>query len=109
MQSLAHEVIYYNFEWDREQELAAQADSVTVLPLFEEEFFSYNGFASVEFPDADTMKQFDTLEIDLTLNCKEGNDCPASVRVPLEDLAKLVDTVVRPIQHSTFRVGGNGR
>jgi hypothetical protein len=67
----AEEVIRYNFEWDREQALAAEP-SPTVLPVFAQETTSYD--VDVTFPDAATMAGFDTMELDLTFNCTDNLD-----------------------------------
>jgi hypothetical protein len=74
LRNLAYEVIYFNFEWSREQDLAAEAENVTVATVFEEEQFGGNGFFEAELPDMETMAGFDTLELDLTMGCKEKVD-----------------------------------
>ncbi len=80
----ANEAIYYNFEAQREQILAAQ--DATVVPVFTDEEISDSswagarGYATVEFPDAATMSSFDTMEFDLSMLCVgdgEFGTCPA--------------------------------
>ena len=73
LRNLAYEVIYFNFEWTREQELAAQ-EEVTIVTVFEEELFGGNGFYETELPDAATMATFDTMKFDLTMGCKDKID-----------------------------------
>jgi hypothetical protein len=61
---------YYNFEWEREQNLVK--DDVTVVTLFNGE--AVNGSTiDVEFPSAEEMATYDTLEMDLSQFC-EGHD-----------------------------------
>jgi hypothetical protein len=69
LRQLVYEVNYFNFEYDRAQKLAADQEQVTEVVLFAEELFGGNGFAEVALPDAGTMATFDTLEVDLTMNC----------------------------------------
>ena len=57
-----HEVRQYNFEALRDAELATQ-ENVTIVTAWEEE--------EVVFPDAETMAGFDTLEIDLFMDCPD--------------------------------------
>jgi hypothetical protein len=68
MRHLAYEVERFNFEWDREEKLAAQQD-VTVVQLFNGETFAGNGFAEAELPSAKDLEQFDTIEVDLSMGC----------------------------------------
>ncbi len=72
MKFLAHEAIYFNFEWEREQVLNASDD--TVIPLFEAQEFANDGFVEVTLPAASEMATFDTLSFDLTLGCKDNLD-----------------------------------
>lgn len=80
----ANEVAYANHVSDREDALAA--DGATVLPIFEAQrvedpgWSGARGYAELELPDAATMAGFDTLELDLTLDCigdGEFGTCPA--------------------------------
>lgn len=66
---LDHEVRYFNYESDREDELAQ--DAWTDIWLFHEEENAGNGVshATAQLPDAETMAGFDTMLIDLTNAC----------------------------------------
>lgn len=80
----ANEARYYDFEATREAALLA-ADA-TVVPVFanqvieDEGWAGERGTADVTLPDAAILAGFDTLEVDLTLNCVgkgELGECPA--------------------------------
>ncbi|MBW2260737.1 MAG: hypothetical protein JRG91_02100 [Deltaproteobacteria bacterium] len=80
----ANEAIYYNFEAEREERL--EAESATVIPVFEEVVMSDPGWAGTRFhadaalPDATVMAGFDTMELDLYMGCSgdgEYGTCPA--------------------------------
>lgn len=80
----ANEPIYYNFESDRDDRLAAQG--AMVIPVFQGEqvadphWAGARAYADLELPDAATMATFDTLELDLALGCigdGEYGSCPA--------------------------------
>jgi hypothetical protein len=68
------EAEYYNFVVARDEAMAAEED-VTVLRAFDAEYLSdgswsgTRGSATVTFPDAKTMATFDTMELDLTMEC----------------------------------------
>jgi len=70
----SYEVEHYNFEATRQAALDAEAD-VTSIRVFEEEYASDGGWtgarssATVTFPDAATMATFDTMELDLLMDC----------------------------------------
>ncbi len=79
----ANEAIYYNFEATRDQ--AMQAEQATVVPIFDNVEISDTGWAGtrgsavVQLPDAASMANFDTLSLDLTLDCVgvgEYGTCP---------------------------------
>jgi hypothetical protein len=78
----ANEAIYYNFEAEREKRLEAQ--NADVIPIWEGETIGcgWSGncnYASVELPDAATMATYDSLELDITMECEgsgEYGDCP---------------------------------
>lgn len=80
---LANEPIYYEFEWERELDLAD--DGATVIEVWDEVEMGDPGWAGVsttadvELPDAAAMAGFDTLKIDLTMDCADHQDanCPA--------------------------------
>jgi Peptide-N-glycosidase F, C terminal len=68
---VTHEAQYYNFEWDREQALAAEK-SPTVIDVLKQETMNYD--VDVTLPDAATMAGFDTMEIDLSFYCAGHDD-----------------------------------
>jgi len=80
----ANEARYYEFEAAREA--ALEAEDATVVPVFtnqviaDEGWAGTRGTADVALPDAAVLAGFDTLELDLTLNCVgkgELGECPA--------------------------------
>lgn len=76
----ANEVRLYEFEAGREQYLAAQSD-VTILTPWDHEVVAGAVEKTVDFPSAVEMADFDTLEIDLTMDCEdpalgEFGNCP---------------------------------
>lgn len=88
---LVHEAIYYNFEWDREQRLRERP--ATVIPLLENATVEETAFAEVVLPDAATMATFDTLEVDLTMNCVNHRDGDCGAWDYLSDL-RLCETSI---------------
>jgi hypothetical protein len=72
---LAYEAQAYEFEHAREQ--ALDAEMPTVVSVFKAGAVSGTEEAAVVFPDAATMAGFDTMELDLTLNC-EGSPEPGN-------------------------------
>ena len=73
---LMYENQFFNFEHQRELDLVKEG--VTEVMMVEKTNTG-GGTYEVEFPDAQTMAQFDTMEIDLTSNCEghfEGSGCP---------------------------------
>lgn len=80
----ANEAVYYNFEARRESELDSQ-EAVTIT-VFDGEVLSdpawegVRGYAEVQLPDAETMRTFDSVELDLYMGCNgagEYGTCPA--------------------------------
>jgi len=80
----ANEALYYEFEAKREA--ALQAEGATVVPVFTNEVLEDPGWAGargskdVTLPEAAALAGFDTLELDLTLDCVgvgELGECPA--------------------------------
>jgi hypothetical protein len=80
----ANEVVYFNFEAERQERL--DAVDATVVSLWNGEACGDPGWrgqrttVDVELPDAATMAGFDTLEYDLYLGCEgegEYGECPA--------------------------------
>jgi hypothetical protein len=70
---LNYEVRYFNFEWKREENLGVQ-EGVVEVPVFAEEYFGGNKTVEVDFPSAEEMAGFDTMEFDLTMNCPDHYD-----------------------------------
>jgi len=80
----AYEAIFYNFEYDREQTLAAQ-DAIEVA-VFDDEVLSdsgwagVRGYAEVQLPAAEELAGYDSMAFDLYLGCNgsgEYGTCPA--------------------------------
>ena len=74
---VANEAVYYNFEAEREDALAA--DGATVVPVFTGEEGG-NVYADVVLPDVSVLGAADSLSIDLTMGCigeGEFGTCPA--------------------------------
>jgi hypothetical protein len=79
----ANEPIYYNYEATRKA--AMDAEGATVVNIFNKTVISANGApstltAEVNLPDAATMAGFDSVELDLTLDCIGAGEmgfCPA--------------------------------
>jgi len=77
----SHEVRASNFRSDREDRLAAQQD-VTIVTAWAAELLQGTTDTDVVFPGASTMASFDSLEIDLTMDCPdpeqgESGNCQA--------------------------------
>ena len=66
----AHEVRQYNYEVKRDARLASE-ENVTIVTAWEDEVLKFWVEKEIEFPDAETMKGFDTLEIDLWMDCPD--------------------------------------
>ena len=81
MMYAAYEPIYWN--WELRQEQTLEAEEVTVVRIFDGETISdtswagNRGEADVDLPTAKEMAGFDTLELDLTLDCVDFEDCGA--------------------------------
>ena len=69
---LANEARYYNFEYAREQELAAHP--ATTVTLLDRATVIDNVDIDVTLPDRATMAGFDTLEVDLRTDCVNHRD-----------------------------------
>jgi len=65
-----YEVDHYNYEARREEHLAAQPD-VTIITPWEGDVLAEVVETTVDFPSAEVMAGFDTLEIDLTMDCAD--------------------------------------
>lgn len=66
------EPLYYNFEWDRERQLARE--NATVIPVVQSATVTREIVATASLPDAATMATFDAMEFDLTLSCADHVD-----------------------------------
>ena len=66
----AHEARQYNYEALRDAKLASE-DNLTIVSAWEDEVLKGSTEKEVEFPDAETMSTFDTLHIDLTMDCPD--------------------------------------
>jgi hypothetical protein len=70
---LAYEPTYYDFEFGREQALSAEK-SPTIVALAKAQTV-YDAFeVEVNLPDANAMAGFDTLEVDLSMDCDHHRD-----------------------------------
>ncbi|MGZ3452469.1 MAG: peptide-N-glycosidase F-related protein [Polyangiales bacterium] len=69
---LASEPTYYEFEYAREQKLAAA--KANVVPVFKDATVVETIDTDVTLPDAATMATYDTLEVDLSTNCEHHRD-----------------------------------
>jgi hypothetical protein len=66
------EPTYYNFEWDREQQLARE--HATIVPVVAAQTVTSEIVATANFPDPATMGTFDAMEFDLNLSCADHVD-----------------------------------
>ena len=66
----AHEARHYNYEAQRERTLAAESD-VTIVAPWSDEVLMEVVETSVTFPSPAEMAAFDTLEIDLWMDCAD--------------------------------------
>jgi hypothetical protein len=74
---VANEAQAYEFEWQRQQ--ALDAEKATLVSVFTPATESGTEEADIDLPDAAAMAGFDTMELDLTLNCSkspEPGGCP---------------------------------
>jgi hypothetical protein len=69
---LASEPIYYEFEYAREQKLAAS--KADVVKVFTDSTVVETIDTDVTLPDAAKMSTYDTLEVDLSTNCEHHRD-----------------------------------
>ncbi|HIN86839.1 MAG TPA: hypothetical protein EYN06_10185 [Myxococcales bacterium] len=66
----AHDVRQYNFEYLRNKKLAAE-EGVTIVSPWSGEVLKHWVTTETEFPSAEEIAKFDTLEIDLTMDCPD--------------------------------------
>ena len=69
MAYVTHEARHWNFEALRDERLAGE--EVLVVSAWSQEVLGHVVEIDVAFPDAETLNQFDTLEIDLTMDCPD--------------------------------------
>ncbi|AKV00165.1 N-glycosidase F, putative [Labilithrix luteola] len=69
---LASEPVYYEYEHARDARLAAS--KATVVELLKGKLLDDEAYVTVDLPDASTMQSFDTLELDLTMDCEHHRD-----------------------------------
>ena len=73
LSSVAHEAVYFNFEASRQERLDAQTD-VTTLTVFDGTVYEEYEDGTLSLPDASTMQGFDTLELDIRMECPDTSD-----------------------------------
>lgn len=66
----AYEAVHFNFEAERDARLAAE--DVTIVRPFDNVVLKYEVETEASFPSAAEMQAFDTLEIDLTMDCPDA-------------------------------------
>jgi Peptide-N-glycosidase F, C terminal len=71
---LAREPEYYNWEWDRDRRLAMERDRVTVIPLATAQTAHDTIDVDVNLPSAAELARFDTMEVDLSMECPHHRD-----------------------------------
>lgn len=71
---LANEVRAYNFE--REREARLEAETATLLTVFDRVVTQgHQNYAQVAFPDSFAMSRYDSLEVDLFMDCGDPASC----------------------------------
>jgi hypothetical protein len=71
---LAHEPQYFNWEYTRDQRLAAERSRVTVIELARTQIVHDTIDVDVTLPSAAELERFDTMEVDLSLECPNHRD-----------------------------------
>lgn len=66
----AYEAVHFNFEAERDARLAAE--DVTIVRPWDNVVLKYQVETETTFPSAEEMATFDTLEIDLTMDCPDA-------------------------------------
>ena len=82
LEQVAYEAQQFTYEYNLHNRLRAEeeAGEVLVIPVFDNLTASDPGWsgrrsiAEVNFPDADTLAQYDTLEVEMKLGCEAGQD-----------------------------------
>lgn len=73
---IAYEARAYEFAWKREAALSAEK-KVLVIPVLDDKTATATHEGDASFPDPETMKLFDTMELDLSLGCEKGLESSA--------------------------------
>jgi len=82
---LAYEARYFNFEMEREERLETQ--NATIIPVLGGDVIEQFGEATIALPDAATMAGFDSLEIDILMECPNRDAAEPSNCGPWDYLA----------------------
>ena len=82
---LAYEAQYFNFEMTREERLETQ--NVTLVSVLGGDVIEQFEEATINLPDASTMASFDTLEIDILMECPNREAAEPSNCGPWDYLA----------------------
>ena len=85
---VTHEVRASNFRSDREDRLAAQ-QGLTVTSAWQTELLQGTTEVEVQFPDAASMASFDSLEIDLIMDCPDPEQAESGNCGPWDYLSYL--------------------
>jgi len=91
---LGYEAEYFNFEWDREQVLAAE--EVLTIELITNESTGGTG-VDVELPSAEELLAYDTLEIDLQSWCNNHLEGDPEAGCPEWDTGASLHVVEVPV------------
>ena len=87
---IASEPIYYEYEYARDKKLAAaKAD---VVQVFKDATVVDTLDTDVVLPDAAKMATYDTLEVDLTMNCEHHRDGECGAWDYISDLRLCTET-----------------
>ncbi|MFO7734590.1 MAG: peptide-N-glycosidase F-related protein [bacterium] len=75
LKALSHEVSYHNFLYERKNIMDHLPDHIEIEALSGEKFEDGTIVFDVKFPDADEMKRYNGLQVDLRQDCKNPADC----------------------------------
>ena len=68
--SVGHEAVYFNFEAQRQDKLDAQSN-VTTIEVFDGAVYEEFQDGTLRLPDSATMQGFDTMELDIRMECPD--------------------------------------
>jgi len=88
---LAQESMYWEFEHAREKKLATVR--ATIVPMMKDEVVIEDVIKDVELPDAATMATFDTMEVDVSMNCVNHRDGECGAWDYISDLRLCDETL----------------